>query len=198
MGDVVEVAEHVFLVRGSNVNWYLLREGTDLTLVDAGYPGDLDWVEESVRSLGRRPEDIGAILLTHAHVDRMGAINAFHGPAARRTSSSLTRGRSPPRARSTCPGGRCRSPLWPHQRSLRDPPPRGRRGAQRRRARDGPPDVADRGPQVLPGMFQHARTPAADPLAPFESLDADLLLPGHAEPHRAPIAEVVRAARAHH
>ena len=78
MNDVVEVAEQVFLVRGSNVNWYLLRDRTDLTLVDAGYPGDLDRVEESVRSLGRRPEDIRAILLTHAHVDHMGAVNAFH------------------------------------------------------------------------------------------------------------------------
>src|SRR5512144_2168465 len=78
MDDVAEVAEQVFIVRGSNVNWYLLRDGMDLTLVDAGYPGDLDWVEESVRSLGPRPEDIGAILLTHAHVDHMGASNALH------------------------------------------------------------------------------------------------------------------------
>ncbi|MEV6287699.1 MBL fold metallo-hydrolase [Kribbella sp. NPDC051770] len=75
---VVEAAENVFLVRGSAVNWILLRDGTDLTLVDSGYPGDLNDVEESIRSIGRRPEDVQAILVTHAHVDHLGAVNPFH------------------------------------------------------------------------------------------------------------------------
>ncbi|MCW2657606.1 MAG: Metallo-beta-lactamase, partial [Jatrophihabitans sp.] len=38
---IVEAAEGVFLVRGTDVNWILLRDGRELTLVDSGYPGDI-------------------------------------------------------------------------------------------------------------------------------------------------------------
>jgi len=73
-----EVAEGVFCVPGTAVNWVLLRDGTDLTLVDAGWSGDIGRVEDSIRALGRHPMDVQAILLTHAHLDHMGAINHFH------------------------------------------------------------------------------------------------------------------------
>jgi glyoxylase-like metal-dependent hydrolase (beta-lactamase superfamily II) len=76
--DMVQVTEDVFLVSGTAVNWVLLRDGTDLTLIDGGYPGDVPAVEASIRSLGRRPEDVRAILVTHAHVDHLGAVNPFH------------------------------------------------------------------------------------------------------------------------
>jgi hypothetical protein len=45
MSGVLEVADNVFLVGGTEVNWVVLRDGTDLTLVDAGYPGDVTTVE---------------------------------------------------------------------------------------------------------------------------------------------------------
>ncbi len=35
-------------------------------------------VDGAIRSLGRRPEDVQGMLLTHAHVDHMGAIVSFH------------------------------------------------------------------------------------------------------------------------
>lgn len=74
---VREVADGVFHVRGTEVNWYLVRDGDDVTLIDSGYPGEVAAVEESVRAIGRRPEDVRAVLLTHAHVDHMGAANHF-------------------------------------------------------------------------------------------------------------------------
>ncbi|RZQ62430.1 MBL fold metallo-hydrolase [Amycolatopsis suaedae] len=73
-----EVAKDVFCVGGTDVNWVLVREGSDLTLIDGGWRGDLPAVERSIRALGRRPEDIRAILLTHAHLDHLGALNHFH------------------------------------------------------------------------------------------------------------------------
>ncbi len=76
--QVRQVADDVFYVRGTNVNWYLLRDGAELSLVDAGYPGDAASVEASVRLIGRRPEDVRAILVTHAHVDHLGAVGRFH------------------------------------------------------------------------------------------------------------------------
>ncbi|MFC9691911.1 MBL fold metallo-hydrolase [Kribbella sp. NPDC056951] len=75
---LVEAADDVFFVQGSAVNWVLLRDGSNLTLIDGGYPGDLEAVEASIRAIGRRPEDVQAVLLTHAHVDHMGAVNPFH------------------------------------------------------------------------------------------------------------------------
>ncbi|WP_202869197.1 MBL fold metallo-hydrolase [Kribbella antibiotica] len=75
---VVEAADNVFFVQGSAVNWVILRDGSDLTLIDGGYPGDADAVEASVRAIGGRPEDVRAILITHAHADHMGAIGPFH------------------------------------------------------------------------------------------------------------------------
>ncbi|YCK38055.1 MBL fold metallo-hydrolase [Actinomadura sp. ATCC 39365] len=63
-----------FLLGGTDVNWVLLREGDDLTLIDGGWPGDVAAVEDFIRSIGRRPEDVRAILLTHAHIDHLGAV----------------------------------------------------------------------------------------------------------------------------
>jgi glyoxylase-like metal-dependent hydrolase (beta-lactamase superfamily II) len=75
---VVEVAQDVFLGRGTDVNWVLVRDGEDVTLIDSGYPGDVARVEESVRAIGRRPQDVRAVLITHAHVDHIGAVNHVH------------------------------------------------------------------------------------------------------------------------
>ncbi|NGO70412.1 MBL fold metallo-hydrolase [Streptomyces sp. SB3404] len=73
-----EVAKGVFCVEGTDVNWVLVREGTDLTLIDSGWLGDIAALEGSIRAIGHRPEDIRAVLLTHAHVDHMGGLNHLH------------------------------------------------------------------------------------------------------------------------
>lgn len=72
-----EVANDTFLFTGTSVNWIILRDGRDLTLIDAGWAGDAPEVERSILTLGR-PEDLSAILLTHAHSDHTGAINHLH------------------------------------------------------------------------------------------------------------------------
>lgn len=76
--EVLSVGSEVFLCRGRDVNWVLLREGTDLTLIDTGYPGYSAAVEESLRQVGGRPEDIRGILVTHGHVDHIGGLAHLH------------------------------------------------------------------------------------------------------------------------
>ena len=73
-----QIAENVFAFTGTDVNWVLVRDGTDLTLVDAGWHGDVQAVERSIRALGARPQDLRAVLLTHAHADHTGALNHLH------------------------------------------------------------------------------------------------------------------------
>ena len=72
-----QIAENTWLGSGTAVNWLLVREGDALTLVDSGWPGDLGELEASVAQLGRRLGDIQAVLLTHAHVDHTGGLNAL-------------------------------------------------------------------------------------------------------------------------
>ncbi|WP_194825248.1 MBL fold metallo-hydrolase [Nocardia sp. XZ_19_231] len=73
-----QVADNIFTIAGTHVNMVLLRDGRDLTLIDAGWHGDAATIEKSIRALGHRPEDIKAILLTHAHLDHVGALNHLH------------------------------------------------------------------------------------------------------------------------
>ncbi len=71
---VQQVAADVFLIHDTAVNRILIREGRDLTLVDAGYPNDLPALIAAVEQLGHNVEDIRAVLLTHSHVDHLGAL----------------------------------------------------------------------------------------------------------------------------
>ncbi|WP_052585701.1 MBL fold metallo-hydrolase [Mycobacteroides abscessus] len=45
--------------------------------VEPGYPGDTDAVLASVREIGHQLDDVAAVLLTHAHLDHIGAIPAL-------------------------------------------------------------------------------------------------------------------------
>ena len=54
------------------VNWTLVSDGSGVMMIDAGFPGHRDDVLESLSKLGFGPEDVRAILLTHAHVDHFG------------------------------------------------------------------------------------------------------------------------------
>ncbi len=69
---LVQVAEGVHRVSGGVTNFYLISESGKYTVVDAGAPADWALLERSLRELGSAPQDLDAVLLTHAHVDHIG------------------------------------------------------------------------------------------------------------------------------
>lgn len=71
---LTQVADNVHFAETGLVNWGLLTDGQDVTLVDAGYPGDHDRVVESLTRIGRRVEDVKAVVVTHAHIDHIGTL----------------------------------------------------------------------------------------------------------------------------
>lgn len=76
--DHQQVAEGVHRFGDGIVNWYLLEEGTDLTVIDTAWPRSWPEIERAVTSIGRRVDDIRAILVTHGHADHMGAAEDAH------------------------------------------------------------------------------------------------------------------------
>lgn len=67
-----QVAPGVHLLQHAHVNAYVLEDDDGLTLVDAGLPAFWRPLGEAVRALGRRPRDVRALVLTHAHFDHVG------------------------------------------------------------------------------------------------------------------------------
>jgi glyoxylase-like metal-dependent hydrolase (beta-lactamase superfamily II) len=71
--DAQQVAPGVHRVESHGVvNWYLVEDAGRLAAIDAGLPPDWDTFTRVARALGRVPEDLDAVVLTHAHVDHTG------------------------------------------------------------------------------------------------------------------------------
>ena len=68
-----QVVPGVYMIPLGYVNAFLLM-ADDLTLVDTGFPGSGEKILEAVRSLGRRPEEIRQVLVTHCHPDHAGSL----------------------------------------------------------------------------------------------------------------------------
>ena len=75
--NVVEAASNVYLVIGPRTNWCLMRDGTAITLIDAAWPKDYPFVVESLQRIGATPEQVEAVVLTHAHPDHVGVAERF-------------------------------------------------------------------------------------------------------------------------
>jgi glyoxylase-like metal-dependent hydrolase (beta-lactamase superfamily II) len=88
-GGDVQVAEGVHRLTGGVCNFYLIQDGGKLVLVDAGAPRDWDLLVRALAGLGRRLQDLEAVVITHAHSDHTGFAE---------------------RARTTA-----RTPVWIHQ-----------------------------------------------------------------------------------
>ncbi len=73
MALATEVASGVHRVADGLVNWYLIEDGGEVALVDAGWPRSWPRVVAALGEIGRSPADVTSVVLTHAHPDHLGA-----------------------------------------------------------------------------------------------------------------------------
>ena len=68
----MQVADGVHRLTQGVSNFYLVEDGGKLILVDAGASGDWGLLVQELGTLGLKPEDLNAVLVTHAHSDHTG------------------------------------------------------------------------------------------------------------------------------
>lgn len=74
--SIHHAAPGVAFVEGPGSNWTVLVGASgDVSLIDAGYPADVELVVESIRLAGGEPERLSSIYVTHGHSDHIGSIN---------------------------------------------------------------------------------------------------------------------------
>ncbi len=69
-----KLADDLWQIRGALVSAYLLVEEKTATLIDTGFVGHVKRIEAGLRQAGKSWSSVGAILLTHGHLDH--AFNA--------------------------------------------------------------------------------------------------------------------------
>jgi glyoxylase-like metal-dependent hydrolase (beta-lactamase superfamily II) len=72
-----KIIEDAWLLPLGNANTVLLREGDDLVLFDAGFPGKEQVVFDAIDKLGKRRSDLKHLIFTHGHPDHIGSAAAI-------------------------------------------------------------------------------------------------------------------------
>jgi glyoxylase-like metal-dependent hydrolase (beta-lactamase superfamily II) len=67
-----DAAPGIHRIEDNHTNYYLVEDGDRLCVVDAGIPTSWRSLQSALRELGRRREDVEALVLTHAHFDHIG------------------------------------------------------------------------------------------------------------------------------
>jgi glyoxylase-like metal-dependent hydrolase (beta-lactamase superfamily II) len=70
----VEVLPGLYQVRTKGSSAYLVVDDDEITLIDTGSPGSGIKILEAMDELGRSPEDIKRIVITHYHIDHVGGL----------------------------------------------------------------------------------------------------------------------------
>lgn len=60
--------------KGGRVRAFIVDDGHELTLVDTLFEGDARLVLEALKALGRRPDELRHIVITHAHRSHLGGL----------------------------------------------------------------------------------------------------------------------------
>ena len=73
-GKPIRITDGVFQIRAIGARVTVLAEGGDLLLVDAGLRGSGRVIAHSLKDLGRSPDRIRRVVVTHAHPDHTGGL----------------------------------------------------------------------------------------------------------------------------
>lgn len=73
--NVQEVVPGLFQVRTRGSRAYLAVDGANITLIDTGSLGSGTRILRAVEEIGRSPEDIKHIVITHYHLDHVGGLS---------------------------------------------------------------------------------------------------------------------------
>lgn len=79
----------LYQVRTRGSRAYLVVDGEDITLIDTGSPGSGARILQAVEELGRSPEDIKHILITHFHIDHVGGLPEIQNWVSAKTGVHL-------------------------------------------------------------------------------------------------------------
>ena len=79
-----EIADGVYRLGTNWVNFYLVAEDAEFTLIDAGYPGYWKYLSAALDALGAGPEAIRAVIVTHHHADHAGTAERLRSTAGSR------------------------------------------------------------------------------------------------------------------
>ena len=69
-----QIIPGLFEISLGAVNVFLLETEDGLVLIDAGFPDKAEQILKDIRQLGKQPEDIHHIIVTHAHPDHIGSL----------------------------------------------------------------------------------------------------------------------------
>src|SRR5437763_232496 len=73
---VAEVLAGVFAVPVRRSTAFLVVDES-VTVIDAGAPGSASSILAALAVIGRKPEDIGCVVITHAHLDHVGGLRGL-------------------------------------------------------------------------------------------------------------------------
>ncbi len=74
----MEIAPGVRRIGSDVVNSYLVVEGDDVTIIDAGLPGYWRLLEAELASIGKSVDNVRALILTHGDSDHIGFAGRLH------------------------------------------------------------------------------------------------------------------------
>jgi glyoxylase-like metal-dependent hydrolase (beta-lactamase superfamily II) len=73
----VQIAPSLHRLGNGTVNAYLVEDGGEVTIVDAGLPGFWGDLPGELAAMGRTLDDVRAMVLTHGHSDHVGFAERF-------------------------------------------------------------------------------------------------------------------------
>jgi glyoxylase-like metal-dependent hydrolase (beta-lactamase superfamily II) len=245
MKGPVEIVPGVYGLGDDFVNWYVVDDDGRLTAVDAGVPAYAKTLEADLRSIGRAPSDVAALVLTHSDADHTGIAPQLQEAGARvliHSADDATLRNPKPKTGDASPrhqlkylrrptamrlmihlmrGGAARPPKVEGAETFADGATLDVPGSPRVVHTPGHtpghcvlvfeghgvlfagdslctwnPITGRRGPQRFPSALNVSNAEALESLGRIEGIDAQVVLPGHGEPHRGTPREAVAAARA--